>query len=179
MIQIRERQMDDRTLLDFTKELLASTRNTGCLVLVNDRVDIAIAAGAAGVHIKSNGVTAADVRSLAPDRFVIGRSIHSADEAVAAEREGGYAYVLFGTVFPSASKSPEHAIAGVEMLRDVCSRTSLPVVAIGGITPSRAAEVARAGATGAAAIAYFAEAPDTAEAVASLKAALTRFRDRV
>ena len=179
MIQIRERQMDDRTLLDFTCELIAATRHTSCLVTLNDRVDIALAAAANGVHLKSDGFTAADIRRITSQDLVIGRSVHSTTEAIQAQEDGGYDYIFFGTVFPSASKPADHPIAGLEALRQVCSQVSLPVVAIGGITPSRADTVATAGASGAAAISVFAEARDTAEAVEALRAALTRSRGRV
>ncbi len=173
MIQIRERQLDDRAVLEFAQELIRATSGTSCLVTINDRTDIAIAAGAAGVHLKSGAVSAADVRRITPPEFVVGRSVHSMDDATAAEREGGCDYLFFGTVFPSTSKPADHPIAGIEGLRAVCARVSLPVVAIGGITPFRAPAVAAAGAAGAAAIGLFAEARDTAEAVASLRSALT------
>ena len=174
MIQVRERHLDDRSLLDFLRDLIEMTAQTGCLVTVNDRVDLAIAARAAGVHVKDDGMRASDVRKLVPTSFIVGRSVHSAVDAVDAERAGGCDYLLFGTVFPSASKSDEHPTAGIEGLRTVCESTRLPVLGIGGISPSRAEAVAEAGAAGAAAISYFAEAPDIAEAVSALRAALTR-----
>ncbi|MBA2259068.1 MAG: thiamine phosphate synthase [Acidobacteria bacterium] len=170
MIQVRERQLDDRACVDFTRELIDATTGTPCVVTVNDRPDIAVAAGAAGAHLKSDGVSAADVRSIAPANFLVGRSVHSLPEAVAAEREGGYDYLVFGTVFPTASKPADHAIAGIEALQAVCAGVSLPVLAIGGVTPSRAAQAARAGAAGVAAVSLFAEARDIAEAVSSLRA---------
>lgn len=173
MIQIRERQLDDRAVLEFARELIRATSGTVCLVTINDRTDIAIAAGAAGVHLKSGAVSGFDVRKIAPPGFVVGRSVHSVEEATGAEREGGCDYLFFGTVFASTSKPADHPIAGIDLLTEVCARVSLPVVAIGGITPFRARAVAAAGACGAAAIGLFAEARDTAEAVASLRAALT------
>jgi thiamine-phosphate pyrophosphorylase len=179
MIQIRERQLDDRTCVDFARELIDATTETSCLITLNDRPDIAIAAAAAGVHLKSDSVSASDVRSIALPDFVIGRSVHSISEAIVAEHEGGYDYLLFGTVFPSASKPAGHVIAGIEPLREICSRVSLPVIAIGGMTCGRAAEAARAGAAGIAAISLFAEARDIAEAVSSLRDALTRHSGRV
>ena len=178
MIQVRERHFDDRACVEFTRELIDATSPTDCRVTVNDRPDLALAAGAAGVHLKSDSISAADVRSIAAPEFLVGRSVHSLSEAIAAERNGGCDYLLFGTVFPSASKPADHAIAGIEPLREICSSVSLPVLAIGGITPGRAAEAARAGASGVAAISFFAEARDIAEAVSALLAALTRHSGR-
>ena len=179
MIQIRERQIDDRSLLDFTRDLVAATRETGCAVIVNDRLDIARAAGAAGVHLKASGPAVADVRRVAPSSFLVGRSIHSVAEAVATESAGGCDYLMFGTVFPSLSKPSIHPIAGTSALAEVCAAVSLPVLAIGGVTPSRVADLSVAGAAGVAAIGYFADARDPASAVASFRAALTDPRGRV
>jgi thiamine-phosphate pyrophosphorylase len=173
MIQIRERLLDDRMLTGFVAELVALTRETACRVLVNDRTDIAIAAGAAGVHLKERSVAPADVRRIVPPEFVIGRSVHSEDDAVAVESAGGCDYLMFGTVFPSASKPVDHPIAGLDALRRVSTRVSLPVLAIGGVTLSRAGGVAAAGAAGAAAITLFSDAADIAETVMSLRDALT------
>ena len=179
MIQIRERQIDDRSLLAFTRELVTATRGTGSAVLVNDRLDVALAAGAAGVHLKSNGPAVEDVRRVAPSNFLVGRSIHSLAEAVATESSGGCDYLLFGTVFPSLSKPSDHPVAGTAALAQVCAAVSLPVLAIGGVTPSRAADVAAAGAAGVAGIGYFADSRDLAAAVAALRGALTDRRGRV
>ena len=172
-IQVRERQLSDRSLVQFVRELIDRTRDTACRVIVNDRPDIAIAAGAAGVHLKDRSLAAADVRRIAPDGFIIGRSVHSEDDAEATEAAGGCDYLLFGTVFPSASKPDDHPIAGIDALKRVCARVSLPVLAIGGINASRAQSVAAAGAAGAAAISLFAEASDMAATVSALCVALT------
>jgi thiamine-phosphate diphosphorylase len=173
MIQVRERQLSDRALVQFVCEVIDRTRDTPCRLVVNDRADIAIAAGAAGVHLKEHSISAADVRTIAPAGFLIGRSVHSEEGAASAEAEGACDYLLFGTVFPSSSKPDDHPIAGVEGLRRVCARVSLPVLAIGGVNVSRARAVARAGAAGAAAISLFTDANDVAETVTALRYALT------
>ena len=173
MIQVRERLLDDRALVVFVRELVAATSGIRCQVIVNDRPDIALAAAAAGVHLKSVSIAASDVRRIAPPSFIVGRSVHSEDEAAAAEEAGGCNYLMFGTVFPSSSKPDDHPIAGTDGLRHVCARVSLPVVAIGGITASRAAATRAAGAAGIAGISLFADAPDVAEAVRSVRNALT------
>ena len=179
MIQVRERLLDDRSLVEFVRGLVPLTRDTGCQVIVNDRPDIAIAARAAGVHLKSNSIAAVDVRRIGPAGFLVGRSVHSAEEAVAAEEAGGCDYLFFGTVFPSASKPDDHPIAGVDALRRVCAAVSLPVLAIGGVTTGRAGGVAAAGAAGAAAISLFSEAGNIADVVVSLRRALTPQRGSV
>lgn len=179
MIQVRERHLDDRALTVFVQELMSSTAKTSCAVLVNDRTDIALASGAAGVHLKSGGVGAGEVRRIVPAEFLVGCSIHSREEACQVERAGGCDYLTFGTVFPSPSKPEDHPVAGVEALRRVCASVSLPVIAIGGITPAVAAEVASTGAAGVAAISLFADSPDVSLAVGELRLALTRPPGRV
>lgn len=179
MIQIRERLLDDRPLAVFVRDLVRRTRDSSCRVLVNDRTDVALVSGAAGVHLKGASVAASDVRRVAPDGFIVGRSVHSEEEAAAAEEAGGCDYLFFGTVFPSASKPDDHPIAGTEALRRACARVSLPVVAIGGVTVARAGGVAAAGASGAAAISLFADAPNIADAVLLLRSALTPRRGSV
>jgi thiamine-phosphate pyrophosphorylase len=157
LIQIRERDMDDRDLIALVRGAIASVRGTDARILVNDRVDIAIASGAAGVHLRADSMAAPRVRALAGGAFIVGRSVHGEREAEAAERAGGCDYLIFGAVFPSASKPPDHQSAGLDALGAVCGRVRLPVLAIGGITAARAPAVAAAGAAGIAAIGLFAE----------------------
>jgi thiamine-phosphate diphosphorylase len=156
LIQIRERELPDRALLGLVGRILAEVDRSRALVVVNERADIAMAAGADGVHLRAQGVTPSRLRPIVPEGFVIGRSVHSTDEAVAAAAAGGD-YLIFGTVFPSASKPANHPVAGIERLREVCASVRLPVIAIGGITTARFHEVAAAGAAGVAAIGMFVE----------------------
>jgi thiamine-phosphate diphosphorylase len=179
MIQVRDRLLDDRALLEFLRDLRRTVAGTGCAVLVNDRIDLALAAGIDGVHLKSHSVLPADVRPIVPPGFLIGRSVHAIDEARRIEAAGGCDYLLFGTVFPSRSKPDEHPIAGSDALREVCGAVHLPVIAIGGVTPQRAGEVMAAGAAGAAAISWFADAKEVRDAVIALRHALTPNRGNV
>ncbi len=156
LIQIRERSLDDRSLLALVRAAIAAAAGTGARVLVNDRLDVAIAAGAAGVHLRGDSMAAAEARRLAPAGFIVGRSVHGVREAEDAERAGGCDYLVFGTVFESASKPAGHAAAGVDALGRVCAAVSLPVLAIGGVTLANAARVVAAGASGVAAIGLFA-----------------------
>ena len=150
-MQIREPRLPDPALLGLTRQ----AGETGIKTLVNDRLDVALAAGADGVHLRGHSFSAARVRERVGKAFLIGRSVHDLAEAGAADREGGCDYLLFGTVFPSRSKPEGHRVAGLDALREVCHRVSLPVIAIGGITRERAAEVRAAGAAGIAAIGLF------------------------
>jgi thiamine-phosphate pyrophosphorylase len=145
-------------------------------ILVNRRADVALAAGAAGVHLRGDCVPASRVRAIAPHGFVIGRSVHSRQDARAAEADGGCDYLMFGTVFPSSSKPEGHAAAGVGLLGEVCRAVALPVLAIGGVNEARAAAVAGAGASGVAGIEMFTAADERAlaDALARMRAAFAR-----
>ena len=173
IIQVRERLLCDRDLAGFTETLVERVAMTPTRILVNDRTDIALAANAHGVHLKSDGPAAADVRSLVPPGFIVGRSIHSAAEARALSADGAYDYLLFGTVFNSDSKPEGHPVAGLGGLREACAATSLPVLAIGGIGLERARPVIEAGAAGIAAISLFTASQGIASLVTALRAALT------
>jgi len=154
LVQIRERELTDRELADVVRASVDLTIGRDVRILVNDRTDVAIAGGAAGVHLKEDSIAASRIRSLAPAGFLIGRSVHGAAEAEAVAAAGGCDYLLFGTIYPSASK-PGLSGAGVDALEDVCRRVPLPVLAIGGVDESRTAAVAASGAAGIAAIGAF------------------------
>jgi thiamine-phosphate pyrophosphorylase len=151
-----------------------AVRGTPARIIVNDRVDVALAAGAHGVHLRADSMPAARVRALTPAGFVVGRSVHAADEAARAEHDGGLDYLVFGTVFASPSK-PGQPPAGTGTLAEVVRATRLPVLAVGGITTSTFEAVARTGAAGFAAIGLFADADDerVRAAVASAQAAFS------
>ena len=155
LVQIREPRLEGGALLSFVRDAIDETAHTSCRVLVNDRVDVAIAASAAGVHLRGNSFPARRVRTLAPAGFLIGRSVHDAAEAAAVTRDGGCDYLIFGTVFESRNKPAGHPVAGLSRLRQVCRATTLPVIAIGGISIGNAAEVVAAGAKGIAGIDLF------------------------
>ena len=173
MVQVRERQFADRELLEFVRQVVTEVRPAGAHVLVNERTDVALAAGADGVHLKSNAPAVSDVRRVVPAEFLIGQSVHTQEEAAAVEAAGGCDYLFYGTVFPSSSKPSDHPIAGVAALAAVCRRVRIPVVAIGGISIELAPQVMSAGAAGVAAIALFSESGDIGATVRSLRAALT------
>jgi thiamine-phosphate pyrophosphorylase len=152
VIQVRERDLTDRDLVSLVRDALAAIRGTATRLLVNDRVDIALAAGAAGVHLRADSIDAGRIRAIVPHGFLIGRSIHDPAETAGAR---DCDFLLFGTVFPSSGKPAGHRIAGVQALAEACRRTRLPVLAIGGIDETNVTEVAAAGAAGIAAVDLF------------------------
>ena len=169
VIQVRERDLEARDLTIVVEALVAVSRGTATRVVVNDRLDVALASGADGVHLRSDSMAAADVRALAPAPFLIGRSVHSVDEATAA---GAVDYLIAGTVFPTASKPAGHAVIGLDGLRAIAAATAVPVLAIGGVTLDRIEVLAGSGAGGVAAIGLF-SGPEPVDAV--VRAARSRF----
>jgi thiamine-phosphate diphosphorylase len=154
LIQIREHAIDDRALAAVVSDCARAVRDTRARVLVNDRLDVALAAGAHGVHLKSASYAAARVRAVAPAGFLIGRSVHSVDDAIRAGT--AVDYLIFGTVFRTSSK-PAQMPAGPAALADVIRATPIPVLAVGGVTAATAGLIAETGTAGVAAISLFAE----------------------
>jgi thiamine-phosphate pyrophosphorylase len=173
VIQIRERGLDDRSLLLLVERIRDAIAGTGAQVVVNDRIDVAEAGRAHGVHLPALGIDASRARQVLPEGRLVGRSVHSEAEARAVERDGGCDYLVFGSVFASASKSADHPVAGLDALARVCQGVRLPVLAIGGITAEHAPDIAQAGASGIAAIGLFASGDEAelARTVVTLKAA--------
>ena len=154
IVQVRERGLSDRTLLRLVEGIAAAVRGSATRVVVNDRSDIAFAAGAGGVHVKSGGPPPMRVRMIAPTHWLIGCSVHRPDDVRPAEQVAGADYAICGTVFESASK-PGRRPLGVDGLARVAREASLPVLAIGGVDAGNAPLIAGAGAAGVAAIGYF------------------------
>jgi thiamine-phosphate pyrophosphorylase len=164
-VQIREREMNARALLELAKAAVAACAGRTRL-LVNDRLDVALAAGAAGVHLRGESMPAAEVipwlrAGNAPADFLVGVSCHSLDDARRAESAGAN-YLFFGPVFETPAKKQFGAPQGVEKLAEVCRSVRIPVIAIGGMSGDRSFECLRAGAAGIAAIRMFQEAREPA-----------------
>lgn len=148
-IQVREKDLAGGPLLELVSEI--RNRAASGRILVNDRLDVALAAGAAGVHLGAEGLPVAAVRrwrdERAPGALLVGRSCHGLDEARAAESDGAD-YVFFGPVFATPSKLAYGPPQGTTRLAEVCSALAIPVIAIGGITPERVEPCMAAGAWG-------------------------------
>ncbi len=158
LIQIRQPLFEGRALNRLVERSVRATKGTSARILVSDRLDVALIAGAHGVHLRGDSMSATRVRAIAPRRFVIGRSVHSADESERVAREGDLDYLLFGTVFTTRSK-PGIVAAGIGALAAACAGVAVPVLAVGGMTPLGLGAVLRAGAAGWAAIGMFANCP--------------------
>lgn len=147
VIQLREHDISAATLRDLTRGVVTLCEGTSTRVLVNNRADVAFAAGAHGVHLRDDRWPADRVRALHPS-WILGRSVHDETSVSAA---GGIDFVVFGAVFGSAGKPAR----GVEVLRAVVGASPVPVVAIGGMTVENAPLAVSAGAAGVAAISLF------------------------
>ena len=156
LVQVREREVDGGPLARLVARCVDAVRGTPARILVNDRLDVAVTARAHGVHLPADAMPAPRARAIAPSPFVIGRSVHAIEEAGDETEAACLDYLVFGTVFESASK-PGAAAAGAATLARVVMATTRPVLAVGGVTVDRMAEIGRAGAAGFAAIGLFAD----------------------
>jgi thiamine-phosphate pyrophosphorylase len=173
LVQVREKDLEGGPLLTLAREIVEAAKSAArrCSVVVNDRLDVALAARAAGVHLPADGLSIDRVRSAAGKRWVIGRSVHSLAEARQAQKDGAD-YLIFGPVFETPGKAAFGPPQGPDALRKVVEGVRVPVWAIGGITPGRAAELRGLAIAGVAAISFIAAASDPAAAVGDLRAAL-------
>ena len=175
LIQLREKRLEGRALWGVAQAMRALTHKYGAALIVNDRVDIALAAEADGVHLGQEDIPLAVARRLLGSEAVIGVSVSSEKEAEAAEKEGA-SYVSVGSIFPTASKSDAGEAIGVEPLSRIKRVVGLPVLAIGGVNCDNVQAVIRAGADGVAVISAIAEAEDMVEATSRLKSLIAEAR---
>ncbi|MEP6707630.1 MAG: thiamine phosphate synthase [Pyrinomonadaceae bacterium] len=173
LVQLREKNLTARMLYELTARAAEMTRDSGTRLLINDRSDVAEAAGADGVHLTTNSVEASVIRGTFGREFVIGVSTHSLSEACAA-RDAGADFAVFGPVFETGSKRQYGSPVGLEALREAAGAlASFPILAIGGISLTNASACLRAGAGGIAAIGLFANS----ESLKSVVAAITEQAD--
>ena len=168
MVQLRLKSTDARVLVDVARALVAALPVP---VLVNDRTDVALAAGAAGVHVGPEDVPAAAIRGIAPPNFIIGASCGGDDEVAGAR---GADYVGIGPIAATASKTDAGDAIGVAGFARLAALAGLPAVAIGGIDTANARAVIDGGADGIAVIRAVFSAPDPREAARALRAAIGR-----
>ena len=152
-VQLREKDLDARALLAMARDLRAITAGTGAALFVNDRLDVALAVGADGVHLGAGSLASADIARVAPD-LAIAISIHRPEEAAAARRNPQVRFAVFGPVFNTPGKSPPTGLNGPAGLRAAClaGGPALPILALGGINPEQVPELIAAGAHGVACI---------------------------
>ncbi|HEY2645400.1 MAG TPA: thiamine phosphate synthase [Candidatus Acidoferrales bacterium] len=171
-IQIREKDLAGHSLVDFTRLVIKDTVSLVNRIVINDRLDVALAANAAGIHLGENSLPLDAVAQwrhrCGRTDFQIGVSCHSL-EAVRLASRGGADYVFFGPVFATPSKAAFGTPQGIEQLREVCAAVEIPVLAIGGVTFENARTCLEAGAAGIAAIRLFQDATDTDRLAASVQ----------
>ena len=178
LVQVREKDVATRELVALVEEALSVAREPGregTLVVVNGRVDVALAAAADGAHLGVHSLPVQVVRRFVPHAFVIGVSCHSLAEAMAAE-SGGADYLVLGPVFETPSKLGYGPPLGLAKLREVASRIKIPVLALGGITVDRIRPCLEAGASGIAGIRIFQDCESIQEQVRKLRAQMEKSR---
>jgi thiamine-phosphate pyrophosphorylase len=168
IIQLRLKDTSSRDFLAAARAIVALCREHGAMLIVNDRADIAMLAGADGVHVGQDDLALADARAIMGASAIIGVSTHSVDQARAAAA-GGADYIGFGAIYSGGLKNIRNA-QGLERLRAVRAAVTLPIVAIGGITEATMAQVLAAGADAAAIITDVVRAPDIPAKVRALLA---------
>jgi thiamine-phosphate pyrophosphorylase len=159
-VQLREKDLQTRELLEVAYKMRSLTSGYGARLFINDRADIALCAGADGVHLGQKSMPCYAVRKIAGNNFLIGVSTHGLKEAHLAEKEGAD-FITFGPVYATPSKLKYGAPVGVESLKTVSEEINIPVFAIGGIKDDTIRDVMNAGASGIAVISGILGAADT------------------
>jgi len=170
-VQVREKDLGAGELATLCRQLRRVTRERGALLVVNDRVDVALAVGADAVQRTHTSLAVDDMRAVAGGRLRIGASVHSLDDARHAEAQGAD-WLVFGPVYDTPSKRQYGQPQGLERLTAVTRAVRIPVLAIGGITPERVGEVRGAGARGVGVISAILAAGSPADATRSFLKAL-------
>jgi thiamine-phosphate pyrophosphorylase len=166
LVQLREKTWESGRLLPLATRLAERCRRAGATFVVNDRVDLAVAAGAHGVHLGQDDLPAQVARPLLAAGMILGVSTHDVAQARAAQADGAD-YVAVGAMFPTGSK-PGFQLVGPDLVREVRPEVRAPLIGIGGITADNLGEVIRAGADGVAVISAICGADDVAAATRTL-----------
>ncbi|WP_372638862.1 thiamine phosphate synthase [Fodinibius sp.] len=169
-VQLREKDLGGRALFALAGELRVITRRWKAKLFINDRTDVALAAGADGVHCRETGINPGKIKCLRSS-LIVGSSVHSIESSRRAEQEGAD-FLLFGPVFYTASKAKYGAPQGTAALQEVVESVAVPVFAVGGITPERARECRSAGAYGVAGISSIMMADSVGQRVNQWKSTL-------
>jgi thiamine-phosphate pyrophosphorylase len=171
VVQMRQKDGSTRELVDAARRLVAELRPAGVPLIVNDRADVAVAAGADGVHVGQDDMTAADVRRIVGAQAIVGLSVWALEQ-LAEATPGVVDYVGVGPVFATTGKSDAVAPIGLDGVAAIALASAVPVVAIGGISVENAASVARAGADGLAVISAIVSSADALASATALRQAL-------
>jgi thiamine-phosphate pyrophosphorylase len=158
MVQLREKEWPSGRLLPLARRLRDRCQSAGVTFIVNDRVDVAVAVEADGVHVGQDDLPARLARSFLTEGMVLGVSTHDVEQARAA-RDDGADYVAVGSMFQTATK-PDFQLVGPALIRKLRGEIRVPLIGIGGITHDNVADVVRAGADGVAVISAVCAAPD-------------------
>jgi len=170
-VQLREKDLDTRSLVELAGEVLSLTRKHGAVLFINDRVDLVIALGADGVHLRSDSMPVQAARRVLGPNRLIGTSVHSVEEALKAETDGSD-FAVLGPVYDTPSKRVHGTPIGLRVLEEASQHSHIPIFAIGGISLPRVQEVRRAGARGVALISAILLAEDVQSATCFLLHAL-------
>lgn len=175
-VQLREKSCGTREFLEEARAVLDVVRPLGVPLIINDRVDIALAVGAEGVHLGQRDMAIADARRLGPPSWIIGVSAESVEDAICAEKEGAD-YIGVSPVFATPTKTDTASPLGLEGLRAIRAAVRIPLVAIGGIHAGNAREVIRAGADGLAVVSAIVSADSPREAAEQLRAEISKAKE--
>lgn len=174
-MQLRDKAATTQQLLETARQIRRLTAETGVLFFVNDRLEVALAAEADGVHLGEDDLPVGIARELAGKKLLIGASVNTVEGALEAAGAGAD-YLGVGSIFSTPSKADAGPPLGVGIIRRIKSAVNLPVIAVGGINAGNAAEVLEAGADGIAVISAIANAADMVAAVKNLVALINRFK---
>ncbi len=174
LVQLREKHMDDRQLYETARLWRKRTKAAGALFILDDRVDIALASGADGVHLGQNDLPFPAARALAPD-LILGLSTHNPEEALAAQ-EAGASYINIGPIFPTNTKEVPTGAVGTAMIEAIRPLLHIPFTCMGGIKANNIDQVLSAGATIAAVVTAVTAAPDVSAAAAELRKKILQYR---
>lgn len=169
LVQVREKDLCTRELVALVRSAVTGAGETKTQIVVNDRLDVALALGASGVHLGASSIPTKEVRSSVGADFLVGVSCHSLDDALRAEAAGAN-YVLLGPIFPTPSKLAYGPPLGLHCLQETTARVKIPVIALGGIHVERARPCLKAGARGLAGISLFQDCDSLDERVRELRA---------
>ena len=171
-IQLRERDLSARELVTLAREVQAMTASRRSQLLINDRIDVALALEGVGVHLRSNSLPVSVARQLLGAQRLLGISVHAVEEVLSAQSEGAD-YIVLGPIYETPSKQMFGPPLGIHTLEKACRLVRIPIIGIGGVTAARAREMRGAGAFGVAVVTAVLGAADVESATHELLDAVT------